>query len=281
MSSTDALANSSTDSFFPAEKAAHILDHMNEDHADSILNYAHHFARRSAATAARLSGIDQTGMDLVVTEPAGETSVRIAFEKPLTSPEDAHMVLVGMARAARQPAAANPDAATAKARAAIDQLKSGLRTAMLGTASAAGEPDASVVPVVLSADGTLHTYVSEMSAHTKNLRESGRASVMVIEDENTAAQLLARKRLTLRCAAAFIERDTPVFATVMSAMKEKFGPVMQHLEGMTDFHVVQLTPARGRLVCGFGQAFDVDPIDWTKVSHVGGDGQGHGHTARK
>ncbi|MET0261956.1 MAG: DUF2470 domain-containing protein [Rariglobus sp.] len=281
MSSSATSALSSSDTFFPAEKAAHILDHMNEDHADAILNYAHHFARRTTATAARLTGIDQTGIDLAVTEPAGESPVRIAFEKALTSPEDAHMVLVGMARAAKQPAVANPDAATAKARAAIEQLKSGLRTAILGTASSAGEPDASVAPVVLSADGTLHTYVSEMSAHTKNLRETGKASLLVIEDENTAAQLLARKRLTLRCSATLIERDTPVFVSVMTAMKEKFGPVMQHLEGMVDFHVVQLTPARGRLVCGFGQAFDVDPTDWTKVSHVGGDGQGHGHTARK
>lgn len=290
-------ANLASSAFFPPERAVHIIAHMNEDHADSVLDYARQFAGRTTALAARLTGIDQTGLDLAVTEPTGEHAVRLAFEKPLTSPADAHLVLVDMARAAKKASAATasnsagspapgaapaaPDAATVKARAAIEQLKSVLRTAILGTVSAAGEPDASVAPLVLSAGGTLHTYISEMSAHTKNLRETGCASVLVIEDEGTAAQLLARKRLTLRCAATFIERDSPVFAVVMTALKETFGPVMQHLEGMTDFHVVQLTPARGRLVAGFGQAFDVDPADWTKMSPVGGDAQGHGHGARK
>lgn len=286
MSTSSALPTSVTaasDAFFPVERAAGILSHMNSDHADAVLGYARHFGKRTSAEAAVLTGIDQTGIDVNVIDNGSEETIRIAFEKPLTGPEDAHMVLVGMAIAAKKAAAPAPaaepavDPAFNKARAAIEQLKTNLRTGILGTANAAGDPDASVAPLALSADGTLHTYVSEMSAHTKNLRETGRASVLVIEDEGTAAQLLARKRLTLRCTTKFIERDSATFTTVMAAFKVTFGPVMTHLEGMTDFHLVELTPSRGRLVAGFGQAFEVDPKDWTKLAHVTGDGQGHGH----
>jgi heme iron utilization protein len=62
-------------------------------------------------------------------------------------------------------------------------------------------------------------------------------------------------------------------------LKEKFGEVMEHLETMTDFHLVRLMPGRGRLVTGFGQAYDVDPLDWTQVTPVGGGG--HRQSAEK
>lgn len=267
------------ETFFPPEHRARILDHMNEDHADAILNYARHFARREAATAARLTGIDRTGIDLAVSEPADESTVRIEFEKPLESPEDAHLVLVAMARRAR--GRGDPAAALERARAAVEKLRADLRTVILGTTSASGDPDASVAPVVLSAGGVLFTYVSDMSTHTNNLRETGVASVLVIEDESAASQLLARKRLTLRCKAVFVERDTPVFTEKIELLKAAFGPVMDYLAGLLDFHLVELTPTGGRLVAGFGQAYDVDAADWTKLTHVTGDGKGHsGHTAK-
>ncbi len=121
---------------------------------------------------------------------------------------------------------------------------------------------------MLSADGALHIYISNLSLHTANLRANPRASALLIEDEATANHLLARRRLTLRCAAAFVARDDAAFAAPMRALREKFGPVMDHLVNMHDFHLVRLTPDRARLVASFGQAFDADPADWTRLSHI-------------
>jgi putative heme iron utilization protein len=42
---------------------------------------------------------------------------------------------------------------------------------------------------------------------------------------------------------------------------------------------MRLVPQKGRLVAGFGQAYEVDPLDWSRLSHVGGGG--HGHTDEK
>lgn len=282
----------------PAEARERILGHMNEDHGDSVLAYARHFAGRATATAATLAGIDQTGMDLVVTEPAGDQSVRVEFKTPLATAGDAHHVLIAMSKEAKaalasasgEPApgpARGADAALERARAAAAYLRDHAKTALLATADASGQPDSSVAPFVLGDDGSLHTYISNLSIHTANLRANPRASVLLIEDESTANHLLARRRLTLRCAAAFVGRDAPGFAAPMQALRDKFGAVMEHLEKMHDFHLVRLVPDRARLVAGFGQAYDAAPADWTRLSHVNDTGHtaapkpaGHGHGAR-
>ncbi len=101
---------------------------------------------------------------------------------------------------------------------------------------------------------------------------------MLIEDEADSVQLLARRRLTFACAASEIARDDEAFTRTMVTLKRKFGEVMEHLETMSDFHLFRLRPARGRLVTGFGQAYDVDPLEWTQLTPVGG---GHRPSADK
>lgn len=264
----------------PAAHRARILGHMNEDHSDSVLAYARHFGARPDATAATLAGIDQDGMDLVITTPTGDAPVRVTFKTPLATAGDAHHVLVEMSQEAttalRTAPATAPDpraaAALERGRAAALHLRDTAKTCLLGTADAEGAPDCSVAPFVLAADGAFHTYISNLSHHTANLRANPRASVLLIEDEATANHLLARRRLTLRCSAAFVARDDAAFAAPMQALREKFGPVMEHLETMQDFHLVRLVPDRARIVAGFGQAFDADPLDWTHLRHVNDTG---------
>jgi putative heme iron utilization protein len=274
----------------PAAARERILGHMNEDHADSVLAYAKHFAGRASATAATLAGLDQNGMDIVVTEPAGDASVRVEFKTPLADAAEAHHVLVAMSKEATAalrasaPSAA-PDAkasaALERARAAAAYLRDHAKTALLATADADGQPDSSVIPFVVADDGALHTYISNLSIHTANLRANPRASVLLIEDEAAANHLLARRRLTLRCAAAFVGREEPGFAAPMRALREKFGPVMDHLVSMHDFNLVRLVPDRARLVAGFGQAYDAAPTDWTRLSHVNDTGHASAHAPKK
>jgi heme iron utilization protein len=262
-----------------ADAVTRILGHMNEDHADSVLAYARHFGGRLSATAASLVGIDREGMDLSITEPSGQSSLRIRFTDTLTGATDAHHTLVAMSKEAAAVLAAAPASVPERAIAVAVHLRANAQTCLLATADASGVPDASVAPFVLSPDGALHTYVSNLSLHTAHLRVNPRASVLLIEDESTAAHLLARRRLALRCTASFVARDSDAFTAPMQALREKFGPVMAQLESMHDFHLVRLTPDRARLVAGFGQAYDADPLDWTRLRHV--NDTGHSHAPRK
>jgi hypothetical protein len=258
---------------FPPEHRARVLDHMNGDHADAVLRYARHYAGLAEASAARLTDIDAHAITLAVTTPAGEVPARIAFAAPLAQPDDAHHALVAMAKEARR------REAFARAQETTAWFRREFKTVLLGTASRESEPDASVAPATLGGDGAFYVYVSTLSAHTRNLLNTSRASVLLIEDESASAQLLARRRLTFPCAAALVPRNSEAFLREMDALKAKFGKIMEHLETMTDFQLLRLTPERGRLVNGFGAAFDVDPLDWSRLTHGGGAGHGHGHNA--
>ena len=137
-------------------------------------------------------------------------------------------------------------------------LLAGVRTLHLATVSAAGEPEASYAPFVRAGDGAFHVCVSELSRHTAHLAATGRASVLLIEDESAAVQLFARRRLVFDCSAGPVDRDTPRWRTVMDLFEHKFGEVARLIRPLRDFRLFALTPRRGTFVRGFGQAFRIE-----------------------
>ncbi len=151
----------------------------------------------------------------------------------------------------------------------IAHFRTHLSTVILSTASADGDPDASVAAALLDATGAFVIYVSGLAAHTRNLRANPRASVLLVESESATTQPLARRRLTFSCHAAPIARETPDHAALVAAFRATFGGVVDVVAGLPDFQFVRLTPLRGRVVVGFGAAFEVDPHDWSKLTPVG------------
>ena len=86
----------------PETVAQRAIQHMNEDHADALLRYAHYFGERPSATAATMTGLDADGFDLSLLTSAGREDVRIPFRDPLQCDQDAHTRLVAMAVEARK-----------------------------------------------------------------------------------------------------------------------------------------------------------------------------------
>ena len=82
--------------------AQRAIAHMNDDHADALLRYAHHFGNRRDATAATMTGLDATGFDLSIAVNGSNEPVRITFPEPLQTERDAHTRLVQMAMEARK-----------------------------------------------------------------------------------------------------------------------------------------------------------------------------------
>jgi putative heme iron utilization protein len=160
------------------------------------------------------------------------------------------------------------NASSESAEETIARFRAQLRTVVLATVSAEGEPESSVAAAVLGDAGSLAIYVSGLAAHTRNLRANPRASALLAEDESAATNALARRRLTLACAAAPIARDGAEFAPLVAQFRARFGGTIDLLAAMPDFQLVRLTPHRARLVVGFGQAFELDPRDWSVKSHV-------------
>jgi putative heme iron utilization protein len=78
-----------------------MIDHMNDDHADSNLMYVKVYGNLWQATAARMLRLDKAGMELEVTSASGMQRLRLTFEHRLQDEKDAERTLVAMSRHAQ------------------------------------------------------------------------------------------------------------------------------------------------------------------------------------
>lgn len=81
-----------------AERA---IDHLNEDHADALLEMARARGGAPEASAARCLDVDRTGLDLVATTLAGEVPVRVEYDEPIDEPAGLRKATVKLAQRAR------------------------------------------------------------------------------------------------------------------------------------------------------------------------------------
>lgn len=81
-----------------AERA---IAHLNDDHADALLEMAQALAGCPQATGARCLDADRTGLDLVAITPNGEIQVRVLYGEPIEEPAELRKATVKLAQRAR------------------------------------------------------------------------------------------------------------------------------------------------------------------------------------
>jgi putative heme iron utilization protein len=82
-----------------ADAAPRIINHMNEDHADALQLYVRAFSDAAPKGNVRMTAIDAEGMTLRLS--SSEAPVRIPFDPPLQSANEARTRLVQMVQEAR------------------------------------------------------------------------------------------------------------------------------------------------------------------------------------
>ncbi|MBT9315857.1 HugZ family pyridoxamine 5'-phosphate oxidase [Leptothoe spongobia] len=135
------------------------------------------------------------------------------------------------------------------------------RSVILSTVSTDGIPQASYAPFLIDGDKKIYIYVSGLSTHTANLKQTHRASVLFIEDEAQTQEIFARRRLTYECAATSLPRETTQWQGLIDRFEQRFGKVIGLMKGLPDFQVFQLQPQAGQFVIGFGAAYRVNTDD--------------------
>lgn len=103
-----------------------------------------------------------------------------------------------------------------------------------------------------------YVFVSGLSSHTQNLKTTAKAGILLIEDESSASQVFARKRLMYDCTAELIERHNPQWTIWADRFQGRFGALIEMLRQLPDFQIIRLIPQSGRFVVGFGAAYEVD-----------------------
>lgn len=165
----------------------------------------------------------------------------------------------------------------------MEGLVSSRESMILASVGNDGIPHASYAPTVAGEGGKYYIHISELAKHYHNLSANGKVSALLIEDEKDAANIFARKRLTLEGKAVEVNKDTPLWSEVMGRFTAKFGDFFeQSLKNLKDFHTYEMSFESGTLVMGFGAAYrltddELGKIDWLKGAH-GTEGAGLAHT---
>ena len=84
-----------------APYAAGAIAHMNADHAGAMVLYCKAFSKATDITSATMTGVDRYGFDMSAKTPDGPRPVRVAFPKPVRTPEEVRAMLVAMVKDAR------------------------------------------------------------------------------------------------------------------------------------------------------------------------------------
>jgi putative heme iron utilization protein len=84
-----------------APTAAGTLAHMNADHADALVLCCTAFSKATDITSATMTGVDRYGFEMSAKTPEGPRPVRVAFAKPVSTPEEVRAALVAMVKDAR------------------------------------------------------------------------------------------------------------------------------------------------------------------------------------
>lgn len=131
------------------------------------------------------------------------------------------------------------------------------KSLLLSSLTENDEPYASYAPFAIG-DNCLYVLISEIAVHAKNLQHHPRASVLIIEDEDSAAELFARLRVQYSVNAELIAVDSADWETGIACLTARHGERIQSLSQLTDFKLFRLSPEIGRYVKGFGKAYLID-----------------------
>ncbi len=81
--------------------AAGTIAHMNADHAEAMVLYCKAFSKATEITAASMTGVDRYGFEMSAKTTEGPRPVRLAFTKPVSTPEEARAALISMLKDTR------------------------------------------------------------------------------------------------------------------------------------------------------------------------------------
>ena len=140
----------------------------------------------------------------------------------------------------------------------LRELLRGGSVAALGTLHA-GEPFVSMVPYALrGAHPEFLVHVSQLSAHTRDMLEHARVSLMVEAAEGGDVPAQALQRVMIQGDALQLPRISAAYGVAKSAYIARF-PQAEPMFDLADFSLFAIRPVAIRYVAGFGRARSLTP----------------------
>ena len=157
----------------------------------------------------------------------------------------------------------------------MENLLKNQKSLMISSIDKNNNPAISYAPFVMIGE-KIYLYLSKAANHYYNLRDNKKCAVMLIEDESDAKTIFARTRLSFDCEAKLLDN---VSEEIFAKFDDIHDAKMMSMFKQMDFDMFELDIKVGRLVKGFGQAFEIKfvngEIQSTQVTGVG-EKAGHG-----
>lgn len=151
---------------------------------------------------------------------------------------------------------------------ALADLVRGRTVAALGTLHE-GAPYVSMVPfAVLPGGDAFAIHVSRLAAHTKDMLDDARVSLLVMQAEGEGVPAQALPRVTILGEAHEVEKGSEEERACREAYLARF-PEAEPLTGFADFSFFAIRPGRARLVAGYAQAVSVSAETLAKALRAG------------
>ena len=149
-----------------------------------------------------------------------------------------------------------------------EDFLNGFNSLCMSTVDNEGWPLISYAPFVVDDNSFFYVFLSDLAKHTSYLRESGKASVMIIDDDNATAQIFARTRVIFQCDVIEMTRSSKTTERMLSKMEDRFGELLITLRSLSDFHLFRLSPKNGTYVMGLGKAYSISGERMEILNHV-------------
>ena len=156
----------------------------------------------------------------------------------------------------------------------MENLLKNQKSLMISSIDKDNNPAISYAPFVMIGE-KIYVYLSQAANHYYNLRDNKKCSVMIIEDESEAKTIFARARVSFNCEAKMLDE---VSEEVFAKFDEVHDAKMMAMFKKMDFNMFELDIKGGRLVKGFGQAFEIKFVNGeVQSTQVTGSGEKMGH----
>lgn len=147
-------------------------------------------------------------------------------------------------------------------------FKQSVKTLQLSTLTVEGKPNASYSPFVTDEQGNFYIFVSQLASHTQDLLANPQASILLIQDEVETRQIFARRRISYQCDVEVVVAENSDYLSMLDALQERFGNVVELLRTLPDFILFRLTPYQGQYVKGFGKAYKLVGDGLLELEHI-------------
>jgi putative heme iron utilization protein len=120
-------------------------------------------------------------------------------------------------------------------------------------------PHATRIAIGTTQNGTLLSLISDLSLHTKALRQSA-ACGLLLGEPSGKGDPLTHPRISLQATASFLARDDPQFAATREAYLESHPKSKLYID-FADFNFVTFHITQASLNGGFGKAYELTKLD--------------------